>query len=1406
MKNEKRISLLLSDKNNHLLDVFSDNLYLELGTISEDALNLLLRKKIVDYKDLSSYDIIKNGIGSIQSSSQEMNHKLPFIRFNNMILKNKSNILVLTYGLLLQKRGYKESFAPIILIPIKMYFEDDTIIFQMISKPFVNPMLKLNKTDKKVDYSNSEKFNNIYALDKYILGLVKQRNLSVRLENYITFVNTKHPELQLAHDKFSLENKIVNNLTEVYVHNNESDIYNITPLDRVQRNAMQLSLSGNSFAITGYDGTGKTTTLINIAANAIKNGKTVLYVSNNDNTLNTVYKAFENINLETSVSLLTNSFIKVNDKTHDVKKGKLIEKLLKEEIISCYDKIDDYENQLSSKLNNYLAIEVMKELITTPQPNELFDNKIMENAKRLYKYEINEVLKALDIIDDQMKNIPSFANSHFINIPITHQIKNVNEPMELLQKIHDCYCILNEEKDLLEKNYGFKNIENYAYFKTIILNYLSLEKNNVPLSWYDLKEDNFNVFSKAAKTFINFKEDILKSRSIEQAINNRYKEIDNYDVKKAIKEITSNIFDVKNVALIDDVLRDYKKINDEVEKAKQYCNDLESSFEKFKEKLKLNIDLSNTKVINEILDFVYVLDKGFFAKVWCDYDQQKQIYSRMKNIETILDGYEESILVHNKYFDNISNLDINIANLEKKNKDENSKYHGVLIKTILPHLYYIRKHNINILKLKKEYKDLTYAEYKYKQHISDVYKEFIEKHDKISDKNLRIQIENSFQDLRGSAIIDILSIAKEFKKAILNVYVAYDFFDHYKIIGKADNIVLKITKIREVFVYIEQLVGNQSLMRDKLVDKNETILFETYSFLNESLDTFNKIINKINSNKDYEFLYSKLFNGYETDIVNLEKMINNFKSYINIFNDKNSLVNSFEDGLNDVILVHLNNSNKVINDISELFQNYIKLFKSAVSKFYYDDFKKVIDEFKLLLESKEELRVYLKIADAMKVLLKYKLYNLNNYIIFNNKEKVKNRFKYSYFKYLYQVFLSKNEDFINVNKYESILEDLMFKEKDLIDNNIEMVKLSNVRGYRTGKARHLNYNQYVIKNKGARLLYLTDTSIANIFLDISNFDLVLIDDAHLMHANEYYKVVSCPQVIIAGAKQLQTTVSNNLISHIRNHSIIEYKYRYSKTPLNNLMLMDNIKGRFYSKKEHNKGIRISKENYIALILKLYRENHNCRINFFTASLTKANILLQNISNVLYDRGLSIYEINNFFKENVNISDLQEGYMIDADYNILDLESYSNINEEYLSINMINMLLCCDVEIIILDDKNILSEEETSKFIEHINLIKKPVDLNLYLPEDSVIERLSKGLVRYRIKTIGSFKPINLVVEYDGMYFGIIIIENPDTTDFTLLNEYREFKSIDFPITIVWLSDLVENYNKTLQRIVKEIRS
>ena len=40
------------------------------------------------------------------------------------------------------------------------------------------------------------------------------------------------------------------------------------------------------------------------------------------------------------------------------------------------------------------------------------------------------------------------------------------------------------------------------------------------------------------------------------------------------------------------------------------------------------------------------------------------------------------------------------------------------------------KNNLKISQLKKDYKDLTYSEYKYKVHVSDVYKEFIVNHNK----------------------------------------------------------------------------------------------------------------------------------------------------------------------------------------------------------------------------------------------------------------------------------------------------------------------------------------------------------------------------------------------------------------------------------------------------------------------------------------------------------------------------------------------------------------------------------------------------------------------------------------------------------------------------------------------------
>ena len=134
----KDINFKVSSKNEHLLDVFSNNFYLELGTIEYEPLNNLLSSKLVDYKELSYFDIVKKGLGSMPCSSDELIHKLPFLYFQNLVSKNKAYKLVITYGIVLRRNGYKEYFTPIVLIPVNMYFENNTILFQMISKPFIN--------------------------------------------------------------------------------------------------------------------------------------------------------------------------------------------------------------------------------------------------------------------------------------------------------------------------------------------------------------------------------------------------------------------------------------------------------------------------------------------------------------------------------------------------------------------------------------------------------------------------------------------------------------------------------------------------------------------------------------------------------------------------------------------------------------------------------------------------------------------------------------------------------------------------------------------------------------------------------------------------------------------------------------------------------------------------------------------------------------------------------------------------------------------------------------------------------------------------------------------------------------------------------------------------------------------
>lgn len=1414
MANEFKNKIRLAKDNDHLLDIFTDDYYLELGTIEYDVISNLLKGKLVEYTDIAYYDITKHGIGSMESNSKEMQYKLPFMHFYNIVSKNKSCILVITYGLLLQRKGYKETFVPMILIPVKMYLENDTIYFQMVSKPIENPYIKHERQEFRTDIYNKEKMDDIYLMDRYVMSFVKHQTSNVRLENYLTFVKTEQPEVQIHHEMFKLENVYGSSLTEKYSIEGKFANYNITALDQSQRNAVAIASKGNSFAITGYEGCGKTTTLINIASDAIKNGKRVLYVSNNDSTLSKVYETFKSKNLDSFVTSFSKPFFMVNEKNHEYKRGQVLDYVLKKELLDKYEEIEKYEKKLSTKIRNFPLIEIMNELILTPKPQSVFSEKIMKDSYCLYKYEINEIIQALRVIDEKMPKIGSFKDSHFTNIPITHQIVDINQPMHLIQNVYVNYSVLQKERLILEKDFGITNIVNYARFKNLISYYTKLNKTIVPTSWYqEFIEDNdtktaFKNFNEAKKVFVRLKGEIEHYQNTLKEIKsiysiNKY----NFDVEKAIDDITSDIFQKSDIKAIDQVLKDYIRLTEEAIKAKDLCNYLESIFGKMKSKLGYSLLLNDTKDIDEVNEYVNVFSKGYFSKAWLDFSKSEGILNKMIMIENTLDQYEESINVYSKYFDSLSSLDNNISVLEKKNHDQSSKYKHVTIGKLLPHLYFIRKTNLKVSQLKKEYKDLTYAEYKYKVHISDIYKELIVKHDAITNLKVRDQVDKSLQDLRSSGIVDIIEVIKLYQDTMSSINRLYNYFLDYKLVSNSEDTIKKLEEIRKVNNYMNTVSNWQKEMSKFLMIPQKQILFNTYLYFEQKEKELNNVNNSINNNKSYKFLFEKLFQGEQSKPNEIANIINDFEIYLTIFKNPRSLVQSFDNETDKNILVHIKNADETINDIDDDFLGYIKLFKDSVSKYYYDDLTTVINNFKTLLESRDELRLYLEISNQMKIILKYKLNDLNNYIIQNDKERVTNRFKYSYFNHIYNEYVKENPEILSVLEYNKSLEKITHLENDLIDSNVEILKLSNSRRFKTGKAKNMNFNQYIIKNRGSKLLFLSDTNIVNLFLDMTLFDLVLIDDAQLLNANEYYKAIKCGQVVIAGTEQLQTSISNSLISRIRHNAIMPLKYRYTRTPLELLKRMKNIKGRFYSDVKMNNGVSVCKDNYNSLIAKLIKNNNEVKINFFTSSLAKAHNIYQVIGNILYDKGMSASDISNFFEERLNICDLKTGYSIEADYNILDLSTYHDVDDEYISYNMADLLISCGSKLIILDSKNLLNKaEKNKKFVELvINILEEEQPSLTYLPQ-TLQDKISRSLRKSQIKTVGSYYPLSLVLEYDDKYYGLMIIENPDCTEFTVINEYREFKSNDFPISFVWLSDLVEDFGKAMQKVVKEITS
>lgn len=1419
--------LNISLKENHLIDIYSNTSnYLELGTISFEVLNRLLNYEMIHLDDITYLPIQNNGFDKSNINDERLKAYIPFMYFQNINQKNRPLQVFITHGLIRYKDSRnKEIFSPLILIPVNMFFENGRIYFQQVSEPIENAVLldRLQR-ERKITISSSEKLDNIFSIERYYLNFLKYDGFKFEFENYITYASVISSETLINQNKFNLSKFHENYLFE-NLYNNDNIVYYSKKHNINQRNALYQALNGKSFVITGRLGTGKSTVLRDIAVNAIAEDKRVLYVSNMKETLDNVYKFFESKKMQYYVTNFSNSFSSFHS-------GELVlphaDKLSSatnfDELLKNYKYISDYQSAMTGRILDYRFIDVINELILLQ--GEVKQKLEIDNLDQVYKYEYLEVLKAVEKIAENLKEITDFKNSVWKEIPIINDIKYPNQVITLIHKVHGGFIELHEYKQTLEQVYGFKEIGNYAYLKNVLHNFRNLNVNEVPKSWYERK--NYEL---AKNEYHKLKTLIFTLQELEYDLDIRFDNIDKFEIKKELISLYGEFFTKDDLEKINRIISDRLKVVVLLNKALVQVDIFNKSYIKLKKILNFDFELNN-EILTEVIKLAKVLLEtnvnskyiksiidGKFKEVhleasrtlsnYLQYNSEKEhVFDNLPLIQ--FGTVDETVKVFESYANDGKIRRIQKKVLDKLKLEDESGYLKILEAIV-------RYNELNALIKIEDDKFIELLDYHPDQvYIDDYVKvdEFINSIENVTIKSKVLKFLKKTKDLDDTKNRNYHKVFDYFQKSYMRINSFYEELMIYEFFELKDEFSDKLNDINKINAYIQKSFHSNDLLYSiKKINTNDYVTAEDYYYIDEAFNKIEEIKKELNSNKDFQFLFGSIYNTYNTDLSKLSKIIQAFRLYIECFGNDENVMQSLNTDNYTKINNLLNVCSDTVEHLNEVFKLYFKIFKNSVSRFYYAEFSDNIDYLDELLNKKDVLIVYLKITDELQVLAKYRLYKFIEYIVYlKDSNTLVSDFKYTYLMNINDIYLKKYPYLRNYKSFEAALRISTDFEDEIIEAVEERVfkKIKKRSGSRFSVfgIKNLDYNGFVRRTNGIKHLFLTNTQVLNNFLNIKDYDLVLIDDAHLFDANEYSYALQGEQVIVAGEMQLHEAVAYNLISRISLSKSIQFNFRYIAMPKNLKNYAVGLNSPLYRNFYDNYGTEVITEGVYEYIVDLFKANKDYKINLFVATLEVQRTVYENIANLLLDSGFTVDEIVGIFSSKLNITDLKQAYLIDSDYNILFLEDYYQNDEDYIVANLIDDILLCRNKLVIYDNEEFLASSESTNFLMDLNSIIQNKTIfwptNLQGSINKLIDALSEHKVICYTSDLCTF-----LIKVKSTLHGVTIYWDSTKTNYDILNEFRDIHTLkDDKIKkniVVWAMELVDDFDGVVQRIMDEVK-
>ncbi len=1397
--------------NKHLLNVLEESYYIELGSVSLQAIDRLLNGEVLDFKDIIYLKILNEGVGNITNDiKNDYNYQLNYLL--SFRQKSSTHKFVLTAGLLKYRdESGIEKFAPIVLIPIDIDYQKRKV--RMSSEAIVNRILmrflskyKYNgavEQNKYIDSMSNSRLTNSYQIDKFCLDLSKEYNLSVSPINFLTICNVEYYDFNFKKDLFSIERSIFETDEITLYENYFKKVKAILPANLHQKHAILKAHNGESFAVDGKLGSGKTYTAINIIADAIAKDKKVLYINQD---LDNVWEIEKNMKYFGIDSIVMNLITKTsNIDVEPVMLPTTIKDSFDYDSIKFFDKL---RSAKSKRIHGFTFDYLSENLAIFKRSYKGIKNINIELD--LEKHETEYIGSLLDIIENSLKEIGDFSknvwhglqpNKNAIVSDIVEKTINFYSFHKDLTKYLTSYC----------KSYNLKMPENIHDLNNLTEHILFFETAQPQTSWITKEGRN------SARAVL---------KDIQEAIDENYIALDYYR-----SNVSSDYKPGRMLEILTEILAKHLSITSDHEYINNllvHNNELDTLTNKILESAKnakiefdhlsdyLNFSNKNVISLAFIKDFFlylkenslprqlansYISNASNFMVVGSTVYNNFEVIKNVKKItdEIVIPGtrftyLEAKELVEDvktkkklgNYFDN--------GLIRKKHIDKDE-----LIKKINDY-YYASKNIMSVLELKdnKVETEKYWQECANFYHLVNVYSIY----SKNIDHFVRRQI--------SLAPIDpakVMSTLKNIINISENVTSYISKLKKYNINVLGTTPYEQITSLNSWTSYLVKIISLRNEIY-QIFKKKQVRIDEIIELVDKDNDYIN-LLEKINQNEsEYIRLLGENYKKFDTVISDTGRAIDHFDYFVAKLNDQSDIdkllsQKTFEKFLKNTI--ELRNKHTEWFAFYRLFSICFTHGQSPCQNLPISDVLERLETFKNNVNDVDKM---VSIINALEDISKFKLSSLVESIKLGElKENISNIFYYSlYLKYI-KMFDSEKSVLVSFDQIKSEFESFEENEQNYCLNNIVALrKLINKKGKsKTTSAMFYEYNKLIDSTIKYNNLYLADLNIFNNGIDLSKFDLVIIDDCHLSSANKYNGIDMCKQVVLLGDKTFQSSVSNSLLQRIGDSSIVQYSNRYVKmTPkFNNVW---NNKNRYIYSYDTLVSISPVKSinDFAEKIVTYFLKNPNNVLNVLIGNEeTRRDIYISvvTILNMSYSF-MDVVEILTYHIRLINVNEEGSKYVNDVFIYYTDFIEYDLPQKNLIFKNFV--VVENSVQIYYLDSKVELVNKEIEKDINKtmVKAIVKPK------PHSGIVRLFYEDLTSRGIKVKTGFGKFDITIQKSSKYPIAIIFEGTYLTNpYSLIDDYhyyyRQYVSRGWDVLVIYVNDLIDNYDKILNDVVNK---